>query len=74
MFVSGNRNVLVQSFWRGSTINANLREAGLFIAPNIAAADSDSVLLSRTNINQDNTGLTPSDLTLEWEICIVPES
>ena len=70
VFSTGLVDVVLQSYFIGSTVNVYIREAGTFVAPATDAANS-GILFSRATLTYDNSGTDPTDLTLEWRIRVV---
>ena len=74
IFSTGIVDILIQAFFTGSDVNVHVREAGTFVSPSASMATSAANtgrLFSRATLTYDNSGMDPSDLTLEWRIRVV---
>ena len=59
---------IIQAFFRAQDINYSIRDVGLF------SSDSDDfnsgTLFSRTLLSFDNSGVSPNDVVLQWNVTI----
>ena len=62
--------LLLQTFFPAADCNVFLKEVGVFGHSTASATPDSGVLFARTLLSYDNSGGSPSDLTLDWEITI----
>ena len=70
IFSNGLIDILAYTFYTGSQANIHIREVGVFVSP-ASEERGTGVMFARSLINFDNSGLAPTDLTLEWRIRVI---
>lgn len=60
----------LQTFFDSGDVNANLQEMGLFGHSTASGAADSGEMFARALLNYDNSGGSPSDITIEWEVTI----
>ena len=62
--------LLLQTFFPAADCSTFIKEIGVFGHSTASATPDSGVLFARTLLSYDNSGGSPSDLTLDWEITI----
>jgi len=62
--------LLLQTFFLAANINVFIKEAGLFGHSTATGAANSGVLFARALLSYDNSGVSPTDLTVQWEVTI----